>query len=83
MSMSSVVADPYTPRHIAQTLVDYVDSDGILHIYEKTRSVLVRSQNDLSNLPSGMYLPGTIAYTAGFQAMWQLNASGSWVSMTS
>lgn len=42
-------------------------------------SVLVEQQSDLANLPN--YPAGTIAYTAGFASMWQLNASGSWISM--
>ena len=74
-------ADTYTPRKIVLNIVDYVDSGGLLHINEKARSILVRNESDLSNLPSGIYIPGTIAYTAGFQSMWQLNSSGSWVSM--
>lgn len=42
-------------------------------------SVLVSAQTDLANLPA--YPAGTIAYTAGFKAMWQLDASGSWISV--
>ena len=42
-------------------------------------SVLVTAQTDLANLPA--YPAGTIAYTAGFKAMWQLSAAGSWVSV--
>ena len=42
-------------------------------------AVLVSDQSDLENLPA--YPAGTIAYTAGFQAMWQLNAAGSWISV--
>lgn len=44
-------------------------------------SVLVEQQSDLANLPSDLYPAGTIAYTAGFRAMWQLSAAGEWVSM--
>lgn len=42
-------------------------------------SVLVRSENDLAQLPE--YPAGSIAYTAGFKEMWQKDASGSWVSL--
>lgn len=42
-------------------------------------SVLVSAQSDLANLPA--YPAGTIAYTAGFKAMWQLDAAGSWISV--
>lgn len=42
-------------------------------------SVLVSTQDDLAELPA--YPAGTIAYTAGFKAMWQLSAAGDWVSV--
>ena len=42
-------------------------------------SVLVSAQADLAELPA--YPAGTIAYTAGFKAMWQLSAAGDWVSV--
>ena len=42
-------------------------------------SVLVTDEADLANLPP--YPAGTIAYTAGFQAIWQLSAAGEWVSV--
>lgn len=42
-------------------------------------SVLVTAQSDLAELPA--YPAGTIAYTAGFKAMWQLSAAGDWVSV--
>lgn len=42
-------------------------------------AVLVSAQSDLANLPA--YPAGTIAYTAGFKAMWQLDAAGSWISV--
>ena len=42
-------------------------------------SVLVTAQTDLAQLPE--YPAGTVAYTAGFKGMWQLNAAGEWVSV--
>lgn len=59
--------------------LDYVH-DGTLHRGANAPSVLVTAQADLSDLPD-VYPPGTIAYTAGFKAMWQLSADGTWVSM--
>lgn len=53
--------------------------DGVLIKDMPAPSVLVTAQTDLANLPA--YPPGTIAYTAGFKAMWQLDASGGWVSI--
>lgn len=63
---------------IGQT--DYVQN-GELHRGGTAPSVMISDQTDLENLPN-CYPPGTIAYTAGFKAMWQLDATGSWVSMT-
>jgi hypothetical protein len=60
--------------------LDYVQ-DGALHRGANAPSVMVTAQADLAELPD-VYPPGTIAYTAGFKAMWQLGADGVWVSMT-
>lgn len=59
--------------------VDYV-KDGELHVGINTPSILVNSEAELSDLPD-TYPPGTVAYTAGFKAMWQLDTAGNWVSM--
>ena len=53
--------------------------DDILYKGSGSASVMVRSSSDLSDL-TGL-APGTVAYTAGFGSMWQLNASGSWVEI--
>lgn len=62
-----------------KTVYDYVQ-DGVLHINNEARSVLVTAESDLAQLDG--YLPGSIAFTAGYASMWMLDASGSWVSMT-
>ena len=59
--------------------VDYV-KDGELHRGANTPSVMVTAEADLAELPKD-YPPGTVAYTAGFKAMWQLDSAGNWVSM--
>lgn len=59
--------------------VDYVQ-DGKLHVGTNMPSIMVTSEADLASLPN-MYPPGTVAYTAGFKAMWQLGADMTWVSM--
>lgn len=59
--------------------LDYV-KDGTLHRGANAPSVMVTAEADLSQLPD-VYPPGTIAYTAGFKAMWQLGADGTWESM--
>ena len=53
--------------------------DGVLVRDIPARAVLVTAESDLANLPS--YPAGTLAYTAGFAAMWQLSAAGTWVEM--
>lgn len=58
---------------------DYV-KDGTLHRGGNVPSVLVTAQSDLAQLPDD-YPPGTVAYTAGFKALWQLSAAGEWVSI--
>ncbi len=63
---------------IGQT--DYVQ-DGELHAGGTAPSIMVTAESDLAYLPSGKYPPGTVAFTAGFKAMWQLDAGGTWVSM--
>ena len=61
--------------------VDYVDSDGILHIGSMAQKVLVTAQSDLSDLPN-IYAPGTIASLADGTGMWVLAADGSWEENT-
>lgn len=41
-------------------------------------SILIGSESDLATLDA---VPGTVAYTAGFGNMWQLDASGGWVAI--
>ena len=53
--------------------------DGVLEKDTPAASVLVTAESDLAGLPA--YPAGTIAYTAGFKAMWQLSAAGEWVSI--
>ena len=55
---------------------DYVDSNGNIVKNDDAKTVMVRSKLDLP-LFSG-YNPGTLAYTAGFKNIWQLDASGEW-----
>ena len=58
--------------------LDYV-KDGELVRGAPLESVMVTAESDLASLTG--YEPGTIAYTAGFKAMWQLSAAGQWVSL--
>lgn len=57
---------------------DYV-MDGTIYKNSPVKNVLVESSSDLSLLED--YDPGTIAYTAGYQSMWQKDVSGDWESI--
>ena len=58
--------------------LDYI-KNGEIYTNNPLQSILVNSQSDLATLTG--YLPGTIAYTAGFASMWQLSAAGTWVEV--
>ena len=57
---------------------DYV-KDNTVYAARRQVTVMVTCQGDLANLEG--YLPGTIAYTAGFGSMWQLAANNTWVAV--
>ena len=66
----------------------YVDSEGNTK-FSETDSILIRSGDDTatdlaeiaSRMGEGIYVPGLIAYTAGYTGIWQLDASGEWVQI--
>lgn len=55
---------------------DYVDGNGNFVKNDDAKMVMVRSKADLDLIEG--YRPGTIAHTAGFKNMWQLDAGGEW-----
>lgn len=55
--------------------LDYVD-DGDLIRGSSAGSVMIESSSDLSLLTD--YAPGSIAFTAGYENMWQKKADGTW-----
>ena len=61
---------------------DYV-CDGVFHLGEGDHSgVLIESVDDLEVLPEGLYPPGALAHTAGWQAAWELSPDGeTWAAM--
>lgn len=59
--------------------IDYIDSSGkLIRCGRVWPDVMVRAENDLPRL-NGIYLPGTLAFTAGHLQEWQLSADGAWV----
>lgn len=81
--MEVVNANPYGINIIGRQQTsgetDFV-KDGALNRGANAPSVMVTSEADLAELTE-IYTPGTVAYTAGFKAMWQLSAAGTWISM--
>ena len=65
-----------TYLNIGDMDTDYVDGSGNLVKNDDAKMVMVRNKADLDIL--GSYRPGTIAYTAGFKNIWQLDASSEW-----
>lgn len=65
-----------TYLNIGDMDTDYVDGNGNLVKNDDAKMVMIRNKADLDML--GSYRPGTIAYTAGFKNMWQLDASSEW-----
>ena len=65
-----------TYLNIGDMDTDYVDGNGNLVKNDDAKMVMVRNKADLNIL--GSYRPGTIAYTAGFKNMWQLDSSSEW-----
>ena len=67
------------------TVVDAVDGvtdyvkDGVLHKNAVMGNVMVESESDLANLTQ--YETGSIAYTVGYENIWQKDADGTWQSM--
>lgn len=58
---------------------DYV-KDGNIYRSVPIKNVMVSSSEDLSDLSD--YDIGTIAYTAGYQSIWQKGIDGTWESLT-
>lgn len=81
--MKTVNANPYgidlVGRQQTSGEMDFIKG-GVLNRGANAPSVMVNDEFDLDGLID-IYTPGTVAYTAGFKKMWQLNAAGSWVSV--
>lgn len=77
------------PKNIPESNASYVDvvntvgdmgfvKDGKLYKHSDATSIMVNSSSELASLACE---PGSVAFTAGFENMWQLDASGQWVSI--
>lgn len=59
---------------------DFV-KDGELYKHQAVSIIMVESSSDLTLLTD--YAPGSLAYTAGFGSVWQMDADGEWVAIES
>jgi hypothetical protein len=58
---------------------NFIDQNGIPKSYNDDHTCIVRTADELSNfidLP-----PGSIAYTAGYEHVWQMNPNKEWVEL--
>lgn len=76
MHKTGIPVPTYVDVINARGNTDYVQNGEVCK-NASMQMVLVSGNQDL-NLLSG-YEPGTIAYTAGLQTMWQKSPTGTWV----
>ena len=79
--MDQKMVPPFGDKQISRVQsrseLDYVKS-GVIYRGGGSAAVLVTSSGDLNGVKES-HAPGTVAFTAGFNDAWQLNASGTWV----
>ena len=64
------------------SVIAYLDSDDNLVMNVSAPDVMIPSEDKLSVLASfDACVPGTVAFTPGFQGVWQLGIDGTWVDM--
>ena len=78
MAYAKRYANPFVTRNKTITDIDYVQNGQVV-VGANASSVMVTSQSDLAQLEG--YVPGSIAFTAGYVNMWQLAANGTWVEL--
>ena len=59
----------------------HVVSDGEVYRNNSVQQVMVESEEDLALLSDYDYPPGVIAFTAGYERVWQKDADGEWVTV--
>ena len=81
--MTERIGSSYVSERIQEVgdvgLLDYV-KDGVLYKQASADAVMITSSDELDTIVEN-YSPGAVAYTAGFEHMWQLDASGTWTSI--
>ena len=67
-------------KRFSGSFTDVLTGDTIV-VDTPTPSIMIEEESQLSDLSMDDYPAGSIAYTAGFGAMWQRGADGNWVRM--
>lgn len=57
----------------------YIKNGKLNNVIGQSIQVMVESASDLEELAEASV--GTIAFTAGFANIWQLNANGEWIAI--
>lgn len=81
MPIETYIKNPIERTQGIASKYDYIDENGVLHKAEQLKTVLITSPDDLP-LIKDEYKPGTIAYIAGFESMYQLDVFGVWHPIT-
>lgn len=55
--------------------------NGEIQVVPATEPVMINSESDFSLPEIAALAPGSMVYTAGWQAVWQRKTDGSWVKM--
>lgn len=80
--MSTVEFPNKGPVGLTGGVIDYVDAEGVLHLNAPMRSVMIAADYDPNTDEDGVladYGPGTVAFAAGWTALYQKAADGTWV----
>ena len=64
---------------VTTEVIDYIDSDSATVMDSPIKSIMITEESDLATLTE--YNVGTIAFTAGFTKMYQLDADGDWINI--
>ena len=64
---------------VTTQVIDYIDSDSSTVMDSPIKSIMITDESDLATLTE--YNVGTIAFTAGFSKMYQLDADGDWIDI--
>lgn len=64
---------------VTTEVIDYIDADSATVMDSPIKSIMITEESDLATLTE--YNVGTIAFTAGFAKMYQLDADGDWIDI--